>query len=205
MPAMPSVVTLETVYATIVRIARENQDPEPRVYGTAGAILRAEKKSMEQIRALGGAAVEPLIRASRHRDEAVKIRAFKLLCSFRDIRVSDRMLEALRAEVPLLAMYAIQKLSRDGDERAVGPLWEHIRWLERLVTAPALPFSRQYAENSLNRYFLREAREALEALCGLSGGAPGGATTPPRPHCGDASQTSAGRPRTHAPLRRLHP
>jgi HEAT repeat protein len=165
-PAVPGAITPDAapapldVYATLVHIALEEQ----RAHASAKGVTRAARMSMAQIRVLGAAAVEPLIRASRHRDEAVKLRAFRLLSSIEDARVSDRMLEALGAEEPLLALYAVQKLSRDEDKRAVAPLRKYVRWLERLVAIPALPFSQQYAANSLNGYFLKEAREVLERL-----------------------------------------
>jgi HEAT repeat protein len=146
------------VYAAIVAVA-----PSERALHAAERVAAA---LAARIRSLGEAAVEPLIRASRHRDERVRIYAFRLLARMDDVRVADRMLEALDAEEPLVAMYAIQKLSADRERRALAPLRDHIRWLERLtaVPAPARPRSPRYAADCLNRYFLSEARQALESL-----------------------------------------
>jgi len=150
------------VYVAVVAVA-----PTERAEHAAARLAAA---LAARIRSLGEAAVEPLIRASRHRDERVRIYAFRLLSGINDGRVADRMLEALRTEEPLLAMYAIQKLSADGERRALAPLREHIRWLERLTAAPApaRPLSPRYAADCLNRYFLSEARQALESLARLA-------------------------------------
>jgi len=163
-PAVSEAITpaAHDVYTTVVHVVLEQ-----RAHSSVKGVTRAARVAMAQIQSLGAAAVEPLIQASRHRDEDVKLCAFRLLSSIDDARVSDRMLEALRAEEPLLALYAVQKLSRDEDKRAIAPLRKYVRWLERLVAIPSLPFSRQYAANSLNGYFLKEARDVLERLSRL--------------------------------------
>jgi hypothetical protein len=150
------------VYASVVHVVLEQ-----RGHGSVKGVTRAQRVAIDQIRALGAAAIEPLIQASRHRDQDVKLCAFRLLSAIDEARVSDRMLEALGAEEPLLALYAVQKLSRGEDKRAIIPVRKYIRWLERLVAIPALPLSQQYAANSLNGYFLKEARDVLERLSRL--------------------------------------
>jgi hypothetical protein len=143
------------VYSAIVGMAP---------HGKAPAAPRGAAALVSRIRSLGVAAVEPLIRASRHPDATVRMYAFRLLSFLRDRRVADRMLEAVRFDEPLLAMYAIQKLAGDGDRRVLRPLREHIAWLERLTATAPLPFSAHYTDYCLYRYFLADARDALESL-----------------------------------------
>jgi hypothetical protein len=143
------------VYAVIVSMAPFSKThTAPR----AAAVLAT------RIRSMGAAAIDPLIRASRHPDETVRVNAFRLLSFLRDRRVTDRMFEALRSEEPLLAMYAIQKLVGDGDRRVLAPLRKHVLWLERLTATAPRMFSPQYTTYCLNRYFLVDARDALECL-----------------------------------------
>lgn len=144
-------ITSEEVYPLVVEMASGNK-------------TRAAQKVMKQIAALGVEALEPLVKASGHSNERVRVFAFMLLSNINDPRAVEPLIVGLSDDVELIPGSAIKGLRAISDARAIEPLKKFIREAETRPGDNPLAAAQTRVGPIMNSLNLANAIEALADL-----------------------------------------